>query len=33
MKPKILGLIHTSHTLIPVFQELVQTAFAGRNYF
>lgn len=33
MKPKTLGLIHTSHTLIPVFQELCKQHLPGVTTF
>jgi hypothetical protein len=33
MKPKTLGLIHTSHTLIPVFQQLCQEYLPGVKTF
>jgi Asp/Glu/hydantoin racemase len=33
MKPKTLGLIHTSHTLIPVFQELCKQYLPGVTTF
>jgi Asp/Glu/hydantoin racemase len=33
MKPKTLGLIHTSATLIPVFQQLCQQLLPGVNTF
>ncbi|WP_114782429.1 aspartate/glutamate racemase family protein [Botryobacter ruber] len=33
MKPKTLGLIHTSATLVPVFQQLCQQMLPGVNVF
>src|SRR5215831_13892190 len=33
MKPKTLGLIHTSATLVPVFQQLCQAKLAGIEVF
>lgn len=33
MQPKTLGLIHTSHTLIPVFQQLCQEYLPGTKTF
>ena len=33
MKPKTLGLIHTSATLVPVFQQLCKESLAGVNVF
>ncbi len=33
MKPKTLGLIHTSATLVPVFQKLCSESLAGINVF